>query len=75
MQAIQNLSKHNLPFYLDWTYNSVHQDYVYKSFCYKTRKVKNGISVNVNWEDAVKSLISYAISKAKKYYLSESHIS
>ena len=69
MLAIQNLSKHNLPFYLDWIYNSAYQHFVSKRFFYKTRKEKNGTSVNVNWGDdlfhAVKPLISHAISKAK----------
>ena len=69
MQAVQNLSKHNLSFYLDWIDNNAYQHFVSKCFFYKSRKVKNGTSVNVNWEDdlfhAVKPLISHAISKAK----------
>ena len=69
MQAIRDFSRLNLPFYLDWIDNNAYQHYVYKSFCYRTRKVQNGISVNVNWKDnlfhAVKPLISHAISKAK----------
>ena len=69
MRVIRDFSKLNLPFYLDWNDNYLYQHFVSKSFCYKTRKVRDGISVNVNWKDnllhAVKLLISYAISTAK----------
>ena len=70
MQAIQNLSKHNLPFSIYDSGDTFDDqtNYINCSF-YKTRITENGKSVNITCGDdlfrKVKPLISHVVSKGK----------